>query len=132
VDNKNTGADTNSDNLQTILVIDDDPDWTELLRRYYFDRYQVEVANTATEAIEIARKERPVLIIVDLVMPLIDGFGVMRRLEEASNHRIPTILLTGWKSAEVEECANSLGCIAVLGKPVMLDELDATILSAIN
>jgi CheY-like chemotaxis protein len=120
------------ENRRKILVIDDDPDWTELLCRYFFDKYQVEVANSATEAIEIARKERPVLIIVDLVMPKVDGFGIMRRLEEADQPRIPTILLTGWKSAEVEECANSFGCVAVLGKPVSLKALAATISSAIN
>jgi len=120
------------ENRRKILVIDDDPDWTELLCRYFFDKYQVEVANSATEAIEIARKEQPVLIIVDLVMPKVDGFGVMRRLEETNQPRIPTILLTGWKSAEVEECANSFGCFAVLGKPVSLKALAAAISAAIN
>ncbi|HWP45276.1 MAG TPA: response regulator [Blastocatellia bacterium] len=118
--------------LQTILVIDDDPDWTELLKTYFLDKYRVRVANSPDEAIEIARKDRPVLVILDLVMPVMDGFGVIRRLQDVNQSHIPAILLTGWKSAEVEECADSCGFFAVLGKPVSLSALDAVISEAIK
>lgn len=126
-----TGNGIRVEERQTILIIDDDPDWTELLKTYFLEKYRVEVANCASDAIEIARQYRPVLIIIDLVMPVMDGFGLIRRLEEANQTHIPAILLTGWKSAEVEECASMFGFFAVMGKPVSLMALDATVSAAI-
>ncbi|HET9532424.1 MAG TPA: response regulator [Blastocatellia bacterium] len=112
---------------QTILVIDDDPDWTDLLRAYFLDKYHVKVANSAFEAVKMAQNDRPVLMIIDLIMPGMDGFGVIRRLEDSIQAQIPTILLTGWKCAEVEECASAFESVTVMGKPVSLMALDATV-----
>jgi two-component system response regulator (stage 0 sporulation protein A) len=75
----------------------------------------------------MVRQEQPGAIIVDLVMPSIDGFGIIYRLNDSSLVRIPTILLTGWKTAEVEECAAAIGCAAVLSKPVDLPVLDEVV-----
>jgi DNA-binding response OmpR family regulator len=114
-------------NRRTLLVVDDDPDWTNVLKIFFRDKYHVRVVNSAREAIDIVRQEQPSLIIVDLVMPTIDGFGIIHRLNDSSQTRIPTILLTGWKTAEVEECATSIGCAAVLSKPIDLPELDEVV-----
>jgi putative two-component system response regulator len=119
--------DTVVNERQTILVIDDDPDWTDLLRTYFLDKYHVKVANSAFEAVKMAQNDRPVLMIIDLIMPGMDGFGVIRRLEDSIQAQIPTILLTGWKCAEVEECASAFEAVTVVGKPVSLLALDATI-----
>jgi CheY-like chemotaxis protein len=112
---------------QTLLIVDDDTEWTDVLRIFFLDKYEVRVVNSAREAIEIVRQERPSVIIVDLVMPTIDGFGIIHRLNDSSQARIPTILLTGWKTAEVEECAQSVGCAAVLSKPIDLSVLDEVV-----
>jgi CheY-like chemotaxis protein len=125
--NRRDGADQ-----RTLLIIDDDEDWTELLRNFFLDKYNVEVANLSSEAVEMACKRQPSLIIVDLVMPQVDGFGILRRLSDASQSHIPTILLTGWKSTEVEECAESFGCVAVLAKPISLYLLDQIVSSALS
>ncbi|HJQ71658.1 MAG TPA: response regulator [Blastocatellia bacterium] len=125
----NAGAKTKNLDGKTLLIVDDDADWTELLRTYFHGKYQVRVANFAGDAIEIARNERPSVIILDLVMPSMDGFGVLHRLNDSTERRIPTILLTGWNTAEVEECAAAAGCVAVLGKPVKLETLDEIISS---
>jgi CheY-like chemotaxis protein len=96
------------------------------------DKYQVEVVNSAADALEKIRGDEPDAIIVDLVMPTMDGFGLMRRLHDGNAH-IPTILLTGWNTAEVEQCAASFGCAAVLGKPVepeVLEEVVSAIISS--
>jgi CheY-like chemotaxis protein len=116
----------------TLLIVDDDKEWTDILKLYFVDKYQVHVVNSACEAIEIVRKEHPSVIIVDLVMPSIDGFGVIHRLNDSSEARIPTILLTGWKTAEVEECAAAVGCAAVLAKPIDLDDLSEVVSSVIG
>jgi two-component system, response regulator, stage 0 sporulation protein A len=114
-------------NRQTLLIVDDDADWTSILKIFFVDKYDVEVVNSAGEAIELVRRQQPSVIIVDLVMPTIDGFGIIHRLNDSSEERIPTILLTGWKTAEVEECAASIGCAAVLSKPIDLPVLDEVV-----
>lgn len=103
---------------QKLLIVDDDSYWAEALRQFFSDKYDVEVVNSAAEALDKLRHEVPAVVIVDLVMPVIDGFGLMRRLSDGASVPVPMILLTGWKTAEVEQCAASFGCAAVLGKTV--------------
>ncbi|HXG95193.1 MAG TPA: response regulator [Blastocatellia bacterium] len=119
-------------NRRTLLIIDDDEEWTEVAKLFFRDKYDVEVANSACDAMEMVSRGRPSAIIVDLVMPTVDGFGVIHRLNDSGNSRIPTILVTGWKTAEVEECAVAVGCAAVLAKPVDLTALDAIVASVIS
>ncbi|HVG22286.1 MAG TPA: response regulator [Blastocatellia bacterium] len=118
---------TDEPDRQTLLIVDDDHEWTDVLKIFFLDKYDVEVVNSAREAIEVVGRKRPSVIIVDLVMPTIDGFGVIHRLNDSTRARIPTILLTGWKTAEVEECAASVGCAAVLSKPIDLAVLDEVV-----
>lgn len=114
---------------KTLLVIDDDVEWTDLLRIFFSHKYNVCVSNHADEAIEAIRNELPGVIILDLIMPSVDGFGLMRRMNEVSLGEIPTVLTTGWGNPDVEQCAMAVGCAAVLTKPVSLEELDATVSS---
>jgi CheY-like chemotaxis protein len=116
----------------TILIVDDDADWTQILKLFFLEKYDVQVVNSAGDAIEIARSARPSLIIVDLVMPTMDGFGMIHLLNDSAQSKIPTILLTGWNTAEVEECASAFGCAAVMGKPVDLLALDQMVASVIS
>ena len=125
-------ARTDEADRRTLLIIDDDAEWTDILKLFFLDKYRVEVVNTACDAIDVARRHQPSAIIVDLVMPTVDGFGVIHRLNDSGEGRIPTILLTGWKTAEVEECAASIGCAAVLAKPIDLLALDAVVSSIMN
>jgi len=124
---KTKSANGDRKNRQSLLIIDDDKDWTDLLRLYFLEKYEVLVINSACEAMETIRARQPSVIIVDLVMPSIDGFGIIRRLNDSSQACIPTILLTGWHTAEVEDCAASVGCAAVLSKPIELKALDETV-----
>ena len=117
---------------RTLLIVDDDTECTELLKAFFREKYHVRVANLASEAIEIVRNDAPSVIIVDLVMPSMDGFGIIHRLNESYESRIPTILLTGWKTQEVEECAVTMGCAAVVSKPVTLPALDELVSSLMS
>ena len=112
---------------QSLFIVDDDKDWTDLLKLYFLEKYEVHVANSSCDAMDIIRVLRPGVLIVDLVMPKIDGFGIIHRLNDSTGSRIPTILLTGWNTVEVEECAASVGCNAVLSKPVELNALDEVV-----
>ena len=117
---------------KTLLVVDDDIEWTDLLRIFFSHKYNVCVSNHADEAIEILRRESPGVIILDLIMPSVDGFGLMHRMNEMSLGAIPTVLTTGWGNPDVEQCATAVGCKAVLTKPVSLVELDATVSSLMD
>ena len=127
-----TQATTDGADRQKLLIVDDDSYWAEALRQFFCDKYDVEVVNSAAEALDKLRQEVPAVVIVDLVMPVIDGFGLMRRLSDGACAPVPMILLTGWKTAEVEQCAASFGCVAVLGKTVDPGILEQVVASAIE
>lgn len=109
---------------RTLLIIDDDVEWTDLLRIFFLNKYDVQVVHSALEAIEFIQNAQPHAMILDLVMPSVDGFGLMRRLSAMSTGEIPTVLTTGWVTPDVASLAASIGCSAVIGKPVSLPELE--------
>lgn len=113
----------------TLLIVDDDVEWTDALRIFFSQSYEVCVANSSDDAIELIRAKPPKAIILDLVMPSVDGFGIVYRMNEMSLDGIPIVLITAWNNLDIEECATSIGCAAVLSKPVSLPELDSVLSS---
>ena len=82
-----------------ILVVDDDPDIIKATKRVLEARsYQVVTALNGEECLERIREERPDLVILDLLMPRLDGFGVCRELRENSEYAeysdIPILIAT--------------------------------------
>jgi two-component system OmpR family response regulator len=85
---------------QRILVVDDELPITELLQMALsFEGYEVAVAATGREALELARTFRPHLIVLDVMMPGMDGFQVVKRLREERD-MTPVLLLTARDSVE--------------------------------
>lgn len=119
-------------NKKTLLVVDDDVEWTELLRLFFSNKYDVSVANHADQAMDTIVRQSPHVMILDLVMPAVDGFGLMQRMRDVLLINVPTVLTTGWGSLDVKDCAESLGCVAVLSKPVSLLELDVLVSSLMD
>jgi putative two-component system response regulator len=117
-------------NRRTLLIIDDNPDWTDLLSAFFSGKYRVRVANSSKHAIQLALQEPPSVIMVDLVMPCVDGFGLIERLKDTPAGDVPTVMLTGWNTLDVAECAESVGCKAVLSKSAPLVALDEAVSSA--
>src|SRR5436305_145297 len=78
-----------------VLVVDDEPTIAEVVARY-LDRagYRTEVAGNGLKALEVAASHRPDLVVLDLMLPGLDGLEVMRRLREQRGERIAVILLT--------------------------------------
>ena len=86
-------------NRAKILVVDDDPDIVKAAKRVLESRsYQVITAQNGEECLERIREEKPDLIILDLLMPKLDGFGVCRELREnveyADYSGIPILIAT--------------------------------------
>ncbi|MCX7680528.1 MAG: substrate-binding domain-containing protein, partial [Anaerolineae bacterium] len=103
-----------------ILVVDDEPAVLALHARIIeaqSPHYRVLRARNGREALEIIRQERPDLVLLDLMMPELDGFGVLEvmRAEEMSRN-IPVIVLTGQVLTEEDMARLNRGVASVLGK----------------
>ncbi|MCH8864885.1 MAG: response regulator, partial [Chloroflexi bacterium] len=76
-----------------ILVVDDDPEIVSFLRRgLIYEGYNVDTAGDGTEALAKAREREPDLVVLDIMMPGIDGLEVSQRLRSASD--VPILMLT--------------------------------------
>jgi DNA-binding response OmpR family regulator len=108
-----------------ILVVDDDPDLVRALRlRLRANQYDVTTAADGYAAIASAQKERPALIILDLGLPVGDGFVVLERLQ--ANDAlccIPVIVLSARDPQANEQRALRAGAAAFFQKPADNDEL---------
>jgi DNA-binding response OmpR family regulator len=81
-------------NMSRILVIDDDRGVTSVLKRgLTYEGYTVDTAESGYEGLTIARDRVPDLVILDLMLPGLDGLGVLKRLRAADAH-LPVIMLT--------------------------------------
>jgi two-component system KDP operon response regulator KdpE len=111
---------------QTLLVIDDDRDLSQMLKAQLERKdYRVVVAASGREGLQKAYQVRPDLVILDIMMPGMDGWEVCRRLRELSN--VPIIMLTARSmKGDVVKGLES-GADDYLTKPFSDTELDARI-----
>jgi two-component system KDP operon response regulator KdpE len=108
-----------------ILLVDDDPDLLRALRlRLRANNYEVLTASDGYAAIAAAQKERPSLIILDLGLPVGDGFVVLDRLQNSDTLAgIPVIVLSARDPQSNEERALKSGATAFFQKPADNEEL---------
>ncbi|MDG4582825.1 MAG: two-component system response regulator [Candidatus Competibacter sp.] len=105
---------------QTILVVDDTPDNIALLSALLKDRYRIRAANHGERALTIAAGQpRPDLILLDIMMPDLDGYEVCKRLKiDPRTTDIPVIFLTARTQVEDEEHGLRLGAVDYIAKPI--------------
>ena len=113
-----------------ILVVDDDPNTTRLVRLYLQrDGHVVSTAADGLEALQIAREKHPDLIVLDIMMPKMDGVELCRVLRQESD--VPIIMLTGFG-----DMMNALGekpeVDAVLSKPITGNKLFCAIAEVVK
>lgn len=119
---------------ELILVVDDQPAAAEMLMRLFESNgYRVENASNGEDALSLARQLIPDLILLDIMMPGMDGFEVMKALREKnSTQNIPTIFITALGSLSNIEQGLSLGADDYILKPVKPRELLARAKSKIE
>jgi len=101
-----------------LLIVDDEKMNIINLAQYLKTNYEILVAADGTSALEIAEKQLPDLILLDIVMPDMNGFEVLTRLKNSpTTINIPVIFITGLDSAEDEEKGISLGAVDYITKP---------------
>ena len=113
-------------NRGDLLVVDDDPKITSLLRRALsIEGYEVRTANNGSDGLARVRERQPDLVVLDLLMPGIDGLEVCHRLREESD--IPILILTAKDETQDRVRGLDSGADDYLVKPFELDELLARV-----
>lgn len=114
---------------QKILVVEDNEDnLTVLCDELEYVGYEVISAANGEEAIEKTFTERPDLILMDISIPVIDGWEVTRRLKtDPKTENIPIIALTAHAMAGDAEKAKAAGCDGYIAKPCTPDEVAAKV-----
>jgi len=104
----------------TILVVDDDPVVHWVLGRFLEGSgYQLARANSGREALELAARDLPQLIILDVLMPEMGGLAVLRQLKNAeATKAIPVIVLTNLAQRTTRLEATASGADLFLSKPI--------------
>jgi two-component system, cell cycle response regulator len=117
-----------------ILVVDDHPDNLEIINARLTSRgYQVELASNGQEALDRVHANPPHLILLDVMMPVIDGYEVSRRIkQDASLPYVPIILVTARDSTEDKVEGLDAGADDYLTKPVNFPELEARVRSMLR
>ncbi len=115
--------------IKNILVVDDDPTLTALVENFLKKNgYEVTAVTEAVDGLEYAMKKDPDLIILDIMMPIINGFNFCKLLkQEKGKENIPILLLTSRDQMKDIELGLEMGAEAYLVKPLNTGELLKTI-----
>jgi len=118
--------------MTKILVVEDEPDIRELLADLMHDAgYDVVEASDGRSALEKACAERPDIVLLDLVLPLLDGFEVLERLKSRPATRtIPVIVVSARQQGHQQERARNAGAFAYITKPWRTGELESKVKDA--
>jgi CheY-like chemotaxis protein len=113
-----------------ILICDDEPALRELMRIALVGDYEFEEAETVAEAIEVADRFRPDVVLVDLMMPGGSGLDVIRHLaaDPALQHA-GCVVVSAFAAESDHEEARAAGAAAFVSKPFDPDDLSATVAS---
>lgn len=111
----------------TILIVDDDEKIVSMLRRgLAFEGYEVQTASNGAEGLSKLMDKEPDIVVLDVMMPQIDGFEVCRRLREAGS-KVPVLMLTAKDEVQSRVTGLDTGADDYLVKPFALEELLARV-----
>ncbi len=118
----------------TILIVDDQPQNIELLEAYLFpDSYKIVTASNGKEALEILASDKIDLVLLDVMMPNMDGFEVTRRIRIIDElQQLPIILVTALRETEDRIRGIEAGCDDFISKPVEKNELVSRVRSLLK
>ncbi len=133
VSNENSKGDENADG-QTILIVDDSPTEIHVLKKVLEEKgFKIEVAADGQQGVEKAQEILPDLILMDVVMPVLNGFQATRQLsknEDTAN--IPVIMVTTKDQEADKNWAKRQGATGYVVKPISADELLSKVSEALS
>ena len=107
-----------------IYVVDDVPTNLAVTRAVLEDLYTVVTISSGTKALKLLPKVKPNLILLDIDMPELDGFEVLKQLKEIDEYKnIPVVFLSGMVESEVKERGIKMGAVDFISKPFSPFEL---------
>ena len=111
----------------TVMVVEDFEDNRFMMRRLLeMSGYHVLEAINGEEAIELAQREHPSLILMDLSLPLLDGLAATRRIRQHAELRdVPIVAVSAHDTADFHADALAAGCNDYVTKPIDFDQLEA-------
>lgn len=102
-----------------ILVVDDEPTNLQLLRYILEEKYRLMFATDGAKALQLAREQHPDLILMDIMMPVMNGYDTVRALKaDPATRHIPVIFVTAMSEVEDEALGFEIGAVDYLTKPV--------------
>jgi signal transduction histidine kinase len=126
-------ARTDGTRRESILVADDNADMRQYLVRLLSERWDVDAVGDGMAALEAARARRPALIVTDVMMPRLDGFGLIRELRADPDMRsIPVIMLSARAGEEARVGGIEAGANDYLVKPFSARELIARVTTRLD
>jgi two-component system OmpR family response regulator len=115
-------------NAKRLLLIDDDESLRELFELAMGKRFNVAVAEDGVKGLAKVAAFKPHLIVLDLMMPHLNGFEVIHQLQALGFNDIPVIVVTGYSDKANESIVGSeANVVAFFAKPLKFDELTAKI-----
>jgi cyclic di-GMP phosphodiesterase len=106
-------------NKYQILVVDDEANNRKLLLQILQDKYDTAFAVNGKQAVEVAQKIKPDLILLDIMMPEINGYEVCKKIKsDPEIHKIPIIFTTAMNEIEDETRGFEMGCVDYITKPI--------------
>ncbi|MFZ4591337.1 MAG: hybrid sensor histidine kinase/response regulator [Ignavibacteria bacterium] len=115
---------TSDDNINSILIVDDQPHNIQLIGTLLRKYYNLYVADNGESAIKIAVDKKPDLILLDIMMPVLSGFDVCKILKSnIDTQNIPIVFLTAKNEAEDIVTGFKLGAVDYITKPFKRDEV---------
>jgi CheY-like chemotaxis protein len=116
-----------------VLIVDDVPDHLQLYELTLSDRYTVLRASSGRQACEIAYAHKPQVVVLDVMMPDLDGWTVCERLKSnEATATTPVIMMTASAAPDLAARARAAGVVAVLRKPYVIEHLAQTVASALR
>ena len=103
-----------------ILIVDDEPINIQLLKEIFtIAGYIILTANSGAQSLQILQQQLPDLILLDILMPEMDGLEVLRKIKEnPDTHDLPVIMVTASTNSVHKEESVRLGALAFISKPI--------------
>lgn len=108
---------------KTILIVDDDDLTLMLTEQILSGTYNILKASSGQEAIDLYMKRKPDMILADYMMPGMNGFEMLKKLQETYGRHIPVVFMTANEEEETEFASLGVGALDFIRKPLKADVL---------
>lgn len=104
--------------MTKVLIVEDDPLMSRMFEKIFtFEKFEVEIANDGVEGLKKAKSYKPTIILLDVMMPRLNGLQTLKKLKEnATTSKIPIIMLTNLAGQQDAETALSMGAVKYIVK----------------